>query len=832
MDYTKKNNKRTRTNSNLINEKPIYNDTSSSAYLKNTPKISLKKIKTPLSFIEINREKSRKINRVNLANSASLDEPDRNSSTYNNKQSISNKMYTINVLTPSGNEKIDISSIFIHISNRVNQDKKIRNSPLSYSNKTVNIFYDSEKTTSIDNKNYSQYSKNINKISLEQKNLNPKNHTKKRIDINLPNPCNKFRLLNTKINNNIGDERILDNIKEMPTMMIRNRIKLNNEENTNNSGSFKNSIIKNDKNFKFKSKKQKINEGKKGFMRSNKIYISKQNTKKINKNILLMSNDSIFKKRVMGIENNKNIVCISLDTKKININTSNSIEICNERNNATLKLKSNNTRNNKSLAFGPEIKKTHEKNRKFEQIIKNRYKKNVKMRLFLTNKNKKIENTKTDNIANNIEEKNYIEQTLIKNKVPQTIKKQEIEIEMKNNKDKLQKNKGMYLNKTSKTKSNKNYNIEDNLTNRTNKYTKEEEKIVDEPGENHEDNDTFDNTAQLYNHSSIINNFQVSNKNNFSSKNIIYNILKPISTRYNLIEKIINYLDYESLNNICLINKNYYNIFKPVIYQKIYQKISKLNKKYAKVYNTKIKKSILNISQLSEMSEMLLQKKYMDFLYENNSKYDIEIKKDLTRTLPENSSFKYGNKNYNKLYHILTAYSNYNKSIGYAQGLNFIAAKCIYVFENEIEVFIFFDAIIQKFDLVSLLGINNNLKVKLKEINVFLKKYTPKINAYLENFCLNYDFFTANWMLTLFSNSMENDFLFYLWDYMIVFGWKFFKCFVVAVIKTYENDILKQSQSKLTFFMKNILRDNKFKENFENIISLSLEYMIKENEFI
>ena len=79
---------------------------------------------------------------------------------------------------------------------------------------------------------------------------------------------------------------------------------------------------------------------------------------------------------------------------------------------------------------------------------------------------------------------------------------------------------------------------------------------------------------------------------------------------------------------------------------------------------------------------------------------------------------------------------------------------------------------------------------------------------------------------------MNIKYLFCLWDYMIIFGWKFFKCFVVAVIKKYENDILKQSQNYLTFYMKNILKDNKFKENFESIISLTFEYMIKLNEII
>ena len=841
MEYIKKNT-RMRTNSNFKDDKPLFtNDSRSSYFLKNIPKISLKKKKNNINSIERN-EKFKIINKINLTNSTSLEESNRNLSSSNAQQLTSKKTNTINLLSPIDNHKKDKLPVFIHMNNHVNKDIKNKNTPLSYCNKIVNFFNDNEKIINTDNKNNQQHNKINNKTFFESKNSNPKNFTKKRIDINLPNPRNKYKLLNSsniKINNSIGDEQFINQIKEIPTMMINNRIKLNNEEKTNNSESFKNSMLQNE-NINWKPTKKKILPGKTGFMRNNKIYVTKQNKKNSiksnNDNELLMSNDSIFKNNVMNIENNANLVCISLDAKKNNINTSNSIEVNKEHDNVLLKQKNFNVGNNKSITFGSENKKTQERNTKFGLIIKKRHKKNMKMKLFLTNKNKKVEDAKIENIITNIEENNYFEKSRKENKAPQTITKSELEKKMKNSKDEPRKKNNAYVNKTHKIKKNRNYNLENNLTNHTIKSIKEEEKTTDEREENHEDNDTFDNSTQLsqiYNHPSIKYNLQTPKNNFLFAKNFLNNeLLKLVSTQYHLVEKIINYLDYKSLNNICLINKNYYNILKPIIYQKIYKKISNLNKKYTKIYKTEIKKSVLKISQLSEMPNMVLQKKYMDFLYENNCKYDVEIKKDLTRTSPENASFKYGNKNYNKLYHILTAYSNYNKNIGYAQGLNFIAAKCIYVFENEIEVFIFFDALIQKFNLVSLLGVNNNLKIKLKEINFFLKEHTPKINAYLENFNLNYDFFTANWVLTLFSNSMDNDFLFYVWDFMIVFGWKFFKCFVVAVVKTFENDILKQSQNNLTNFMRNILRDNKFKENFESIISLAFKYMTKENKII
>ena len=93
---------------------------------------------------------------------------------------------------------------------------------------------------------------------------------------------------------------------------------------------------------------------------------------------------------------------------------------------------------------------------------------------------------------------------------------------------------------------------------------------------------------------------------------------------------------------------------------------------------------------------------------------------------------------------------------------------------------------------------------------------------------LNYEFFIAGWVLTLFSNSMDSEHLFYIWDYMIIFGWNYFNCFVVAVLKKYENEILSIPLNKLTFYMKNILRNESFQNEFENIIKYSFEYLLKE----
>ena len=299
------------------------------------------------------------------------------------------------------------------------------------------------------------------------------------------------------------------------------------------------------------------------------------------------------------------------------------------------------------------------------------------------------------------------------------------------------------------------------------------------------------------------------------------------------IEYLFYFCDIHLLNKICLLSKQLYIYMKPIIYSVIKRKIYIPNKVQK---NLKIKRYLMQkYSTLSKLSPALMKKKYTDLKFENNHIYDVEIKKDLTRTFPDNILFKYGNNYYNKLYHVLTAFSNYNKNIGYAQGLNFVAAHIIFFFEDEIDEFIFLDALILKFELETFISITTSNKFfikKLEDITKYIKQKLPKINNYLKEMKLNYEFFTTNWILTLFSNSMETKNLSYIWDFMIIFGWKFFRCFVASVLMDFENEILNAKQNNITSIMKNMLKNKKFNNNFQTIINKTIKMLVEEKDII
>ena len=207
----------------------------------------------------------------------------------------------------------------------------------------------------------------------------------------------------------------------------------------------------------------------------------------------------------------------------------------------------------------------------------------------------------------------------------------------------------------------------------------------------------------------------------------------------------------------------------------------------------------------------------------------------MTRTFPKNILFKYGNINYNKLYHILSAFSNLNKNIGYVQGINYIAAHIINIFENEIDGLIFLDSLINKFQLDKIFynNLNNESYNKIfNNINSFIIKQMPKFDKFLSDAKLNIEFFTANWILTLFADSMDTEFIVIIWDYMIIFRWKFVKYFILNILLIFENDILNTEYNNLTYFKKNIFRNEKFKTNFHKTLIDTEQMMINDENYM
>ena len=305
-------------------------------------------------------------------------------------------------------------------------------------------------------------------------------------------------------------------------------------------------------------------------------------------------------------------------------------------------------------------------------------------------------------------------------------------------------------------------------------------------------------------------------------KNIFFS---SINTNFKLL--LVKFLDKKSLLILSSVNKNFYFNLRKKIYKYFYDKIIKNNgnrDRILKILNSVEKYSSKSLKFNNANS---LKAKY-EYYKRCKSKYEIIILQDISRTFPNEANFCVNSINYKKLYNILTAYSNFNKNIGYAQGLNFLAARSIILFKNEEKIFLFLDGLINRFNLDYFLSINNQkLPKQIKYLSQILNKYCKNFINYLKSKFINHDFFTTSWLLTLFSNSMDRKKLYICWCFMIIFGWKFFYSFIIQIILFYENSLTKISEGKLSKQMKEILKSTVFIKDFNNIMKNTLDFMEK-----
>ena len=390
-----------------------------------------------------------------------------------------------------------------------------------------------------------------------------------------------------------------------------------------------------------------------------------------------------------------------------------------------------------------------------------------------------------------------------------------------------------YYNNFTNIKSNSDTNLLNIIKNNKYKIIFEKDKNFTKINKNFKNNKKNINKKEKFkediNNDIIVQNVIMSykyNKNDLPYKrlrntikaNILYKAFKDFN-----IEK---FLDIPSFINLSWINKKFYKKERILLFHYYYNKIIK--EKNCVYYRIYLFKNIFSYSSKELQmikSKLDIKKRYEYYSKKIKSNYKEEIIKDLSRTFPND---KYFNKNIKyKLYYLLTGYSNFNKKIGYAQGLNFVAASCLYLLPNEEEAFIFLDSFINKFELYNYLGIENEKLIqKIKYFDLLLFKYIPDLNEYLKSKLLGHEFFTTGWILSVFSNNMNKKKLFICWCFMIIFGWKFFYSFIIQVLIKYKKLIIDSEESILCNKMKNILNDSQFIQDFNKIIKDTLLFMV------
>ncbi|XP_048851982.1 TBC1 domain family member 2A-like isoform X2 [Brienomyrus brachyistius] len=143
-----------------------------------------------------------------------------------------------------------------------------------------------------------------------------------------------------------------------------------------------------------------------------------------------------------------------------------------------------------------------------------------------------------------------------------------------------------------------------------------------------------------------------------------------------------------------------------------------------------------------------------------------QIQLDLPRTLTSNQHFSSPSSScVQQLHRILLAFSWYNPSIGYCQGLNRLAAIALLVLKDEENAFWCLVAVVenimpQDYYSKALIASQADQRV-LKDI---MMEKMPRLMAHLEEHSVDLTCITFNWFLVVFVESLTSKILLRIWD--------------------------------------------------------------------
>ena len=328
---------------------------------------------------------------------------------------------------------------------------------------------------------------------------------------------------------------------------------------------------------------------------------------------------------------------------------------------------------------------------------------------------------------------------------------------------------------------------------------------------NKDEKDKKDNIDNLY------------NKYNRESNRKKYN--KLVSLSYS-----VYFLDLEDYKNMMLLNSEYYNTLKKVIYKLILLKYPYINigKKIS------IWKIMLNFSEnkkkynYNEIKKSILEKSSSD-----KSRDVIDL--DVVRTaFDENKE-----SNQQKLSCILKSIVEVVSGLHYNQGMNYIAAFFLNITKEDEEVsFYLFLGLLTYSKYGDLF--KNDLTLLKKFFYIFerlISIFLPELYAFFKDNNIKTSYFISSWFITLFTNSFQSNktknnpkILLKIFDLFFYDGWRVIIITSIALLKTYETKIMNfPSEELLHFLIGDIIKEDYFdNNNFDKFMYILFNFKIED----
>ncbi|KAJ9478446.1 Rab-GAP TBC domain-containing protein [Pseudozyma hubeiensis] len=197
-----------------------------------------------------------------------------------------------------------------------------------------------------------------------------------------------------------------------------------------------------------------------------------------------------------------------------------------------------------------------------------------------------------------------------------------------------------------------------------------------------------------------------------------------------------------------------------------------------------------------------------------------QIDLDVHRTMPTNVYFGGDGQGVPKLRRLLVAFSWYNPSTGYCQGMNNLAATLLLTHATEEEAFWVLVCLIEK--ILPSEYYTSHLLVSQADQRVLIElvsEHMPALHAHMGELGVDLPAITFAWFLSLYTDCLPVETLFRVWDVMFVEGMVILFRAAMAILKLYEKELLATTSASAFYGLAHSLTSRLFA--VDRLISLA-----------
>ena len=174
--------------------------------------------------------------------------------------------------------------------------------------------------------------------------------------------------------------------------------------------------------------------------------------------------------------------------------------------------------------------------------------------------------------------------------------------------------------------------------------------------------------------------------------------------------------------------------------------------------------------------------------------YTEQINLDLKRTFTDDKEFTSRPEYISQMRNILASYAKRNSSVGYCQGMNYLAGMIVRVVENEEDAFWTFWNLFECILPIDYFCLMTEILIDQKVFTSLVQKHKKRLYRHIHKSGLDFALISFQWFVCLLSSNLSKEISETIWDFMFLEGSVAIFRGALAILSILEQTLLKVNQ--------------------------------------